>query len=148
MRLGETVTLMVQGARALPQEVSRITQAINRFRPPDQQLDEAIVTAIELLAALEQLDPAIKEVVKNITLETVEDSAMPMGQNPGDHHLSSSTIGKHSNIVMAIIGFVLFAINAAVILYMKQDSETTHMILTLFVEIIKAFIGAGGNGDY
>ena len=143
MRLGETVTLMVQGSRALPQEVSRITQAINRFRPLDQQLDESTISALDLLAALEQLDPAIKEVVKNIVIETVEDAAMSGDGDRGGFVLKGMNMGKQMMMIVFVTIVVLAGVNMTLALYLQQDSETARVVLQAFVEIIKAFLGDG-----
>ncbi len=143
MRLGETVTLMVQGSRALPQEVSRITQAINRFRPLDQQLDESTISALDLLAALEQLDPAIKEVVKNITIETVEDAAMSGDGDRGEFVLKGMNMGKRMMMIVFVTIVVLVGVNMTLAIYLQQDSETARVVLQAFVEIIKAFLGVG-----
>ena len=141
MRLGETVTLMVQGSRALPQEVSRITQAINRFRPLDQQLDESTISALDLLAALEQLDPAIKEVVKNIVIETVEDAAMSGDGDRGGFVLKGMNMGKQMMMIVFVTIVVLAGVNMTLAIYLQQDSETARVVLHAFVEIIKAFLG-------
>lgn len=140
MRLGETVSLMVQGGRSLPEEVDRITQAINRFRPADGQLDSEVVTPLELMAALESFDPAIKEVLKNVVIETIEDPAMPYSEGKT---MSLKRMGLSKKMFFIAIAsiLVLFVVNSMAVLYTFQDIELAKVILQMFIEVIKLLMG-------
>lgn len=140
MRLGETVSLMVQGGRSMPEEVDRITQAINRFRPADLQLDSDVVTPLELMAALESLDPAIKEVLKNVVIETVEDPAMPYSEGK-TMTLKRMGVSKRMLAITVGILILLFSVNSMAVLYTIEDSEIVKIVLSGFIELIKVLMG-------
>ena len=145
MRLGETVELMVQGARTTPEEVARITQAINRFRAMENQLDEETVTPLELMAAVEAFDPKIREVIKNVSLETVENPAIPMGEGR-EFSFKKLRDNKLTTFMMAVAITALLVINFTVLLYKHYDSELAKIILHGFIELISIWLQGPPTG--